>query len=125
MLAILENIFYNVCMILICRNCLRIGLGTYDKRLVHYSAPRIVNLIMLLGLSGKQSSVQLMFSMMRLLDYSLDIFIAGISHQDSCHKCMGSRSMVYVYSEEGEQLIINNDIDFPIEDITITVHEPQ
>lgn len=111
-------------MILICRNCLRIGLGSYDKRLIHYSAPRIVNMIILIGLSAQHNSTQVMYSMMRLLDYSLDIFIEGFSHEDSCHECMGSRSMVSVYSEEGEELLMVKEIDFPVETVIITVHEP-
>lgn len=112
-------------MILICRKCLWIGLGSCDKRLLHYSAPRIVNLIMLVGMSAQHNSIQVMFSMMRLLDYAIDIFIAGISHQDSCKECMSSRSMVYVYSEEGERLIRDNNINFPIDIVSIEVHEPE
>jgi len=50
--------------------------------------------------------------------------MTAVSYEDSRNKCGGSRSMVPVYSDEGIEIIIENDINFPIEKIEIEVSMP-
>lgn len=65
-----------------------------------------------------------MLSTLRIFEYSSDILMTAVSYEDSRNKCGGSRSMVPVYSDEGIEIIIENDINFPIEKIEIEVSMP-
>jgi hypothetical protein len=111
-------------MILICKRCQHIGLGDFDNAAITWAAPLLVSSMLLVEYSTKYNSVPVMLSMVRIFEYATDMTITAMSYEDSCNKCNGSRSMVPVYSDEGIQIIVDNDIDFPIEDIRIEVSIP-
>ncbi len=75
--------------------------------------------------STRYNCVEVMLSMVRMFEFASDNLMYAISYEDSCNRCYGSRSMVPVYSDEGIDIIVENGINFPIEDVTIEVTIPQ
>ena len=75
--------------------------------------------------STRYNCVQVMLSTLRMFDFASDNLMYAIAYENSCSRCYGSRSMVPVYSDEGIDIIVENDINFPIEDVTIEVSIPQ
>ena len=111
-------------MLHICRDCQHIGLGDYDRERFNWAAPLLRSSMMLVALSCKDQPVSVMNRMVLLCHFAIYHFIESATHKDSCPECKHSRSMVPVYSPEGQELIMLHEIDFPYEKITIEVIEP-